>query len=57
MKGPIEAIIAARDLGGEFNDLFDFCARLDLKKINKRILEKLIKAGALDALVAQKSRP
>ena len=49
-EGPIEAIITAREQGGPFKDLFDFCARLDLKKINKRVLEKLIKAGALDNL-------
>ena len=49
-EGPIEAIIAARQAGGPFTDLFDFCARLDLKKTNKRILEKLIKSGAMDAL-------
>jgi len=49
-EGPIEAIIAAREEGGKFIDLFDFCARLDLKKINKRVLEKLVKAGAMDNL-------
>jgi len=49
-EGPIEAIIAARQSGGPFTDLFDFCARLDLKKTNKRVLEKLIKSGAMDAL-------
>jgi DNA polymerase-3 subunit alpha len=49
-EGPIEAIIHARNQGGEFTDLFDFCARVDLKKINRRILEKLVKAGALDKL-------
>jgi len=49
-EGPIEAIIAARQSGGPFIDLFDFCARLDLKKTNKRVLEKLIKSGAMDAL-------
>ncbi|MDG1752544.1 MAG: DNA polymerase III subunit alpha [Thalassotalea sp.] len=49
-EGPIEAIIAAREEGGSFVDLFDFCARLDLKKTNKRVLERLIKSGAMDAL-------
>ena len=49
-EGPIEAIIAARQTGGPFIDLFDFCSRLDLKKTNKRVLEKLIKSGAMDAL-------
>ena len=49
-EGPIEAIIAARKDGGPFTDLFDLCARLDLKKTNKRVLEKLIKSGAMDGL-------
>jgi len=49
-EGPIEAIIAAREEGGPFLDLFDFCARLDLKKTNKRVLERLIKSGAMDNL-------
>ncbi|WP_286266481.1 DNA polymerase III subunit alpha [Thalassotalea atypica] len=49
-EGPIEAIIKARKEGGPFVDLFDFCARLDLKKTNKRVLERLIKSGAMDAL-------
>ncbi|MFT5295523.1 MAG: DNA polymerase-3 subunit alpha [Colwellia sp.] len=53
-EGPIEAIIAARKEGGVFIDLFDFCARLDLKKINKRVLEKLVKAGAMDSLGPKK---
>ncbi|MEW6991264.1 DNA polymerase III subunit alpha [Colwelliaceae bacterium 6441] len=53
-EGPIEAIIAAREEGGPFVDLFDFCARLDLKKTNKRVLERLIKSGAMDALGPKK---
>jgi len=52
-EGPIEAIISAREKGGEFTDLFDFCARLDLKKTNRRVLERLIKAGAMDTLGPQ----
>ncbi|MCG9649937.1 DNA polymerase III subunit alpha [Vibrio brasiliensis] len=49
-EGPIEAILEARNKGGYFKDLFDFCARIDLKKVNKRVIEKLIYAGALDRL-------
>lgn len=49
-EGPIEAILAARQQQGYFKDLFDFCARIDLKKVNKRVIEKLILAGALDKL-------
>ncbi|WP_432456193.1 DNA polymerase III subunit alpha [Agarivorans sp. QJM3NY_29] len=48
-EGPIEAILAARQ-DRPFIDLFDFCSRLDLKKINRRVIEKLIMAGALDKL-------
>ncbi|WP_158107706.1 DNA polymerase III subunit alpha [Vibrio furnissii] len=49
-EGPIEVILEARNKGGYFKDLFDFCARIDIKKVNKRVIEKLILAGALDRL-------
>ena len=49
-EGPIEAIIHSRQTDGPFINLFDFCARIDLKKTNKRVLQKLIKAGAMDNL-------
>ncbi|MCM2679139.1 DNA polymerase III subunit alpha [Echinimonas agarilytica] len=49
-EGPVEAIIEERERSGPYKDLFDFCARVDLKKANKRILEKLIQAGAMDKL-------
>ncbi len=48
-EGPVEAITEAR-LAGPFKDLFDFCARVDLKRINKRTLDGLIRSGALDRL-------
>ncbi|GGA89162.1 DNA-directed DNA polymerase [Neiella marina] len=49
-EGPVEAIIEEREANGPFRDLFDFCARIDLKKVNRRILEKLIQSGAMDKL-------
>ena len=49
-EAPIEAILEARNEGGPFTDLFDFCCRVDLKKLNKRVLERLIRAGAMDSL-------
>lgn len=49
-EGPIESIITAREEGGPFRDLFDFCCRVDLKRMNKRILQRLIRAGAMDNL-------
>jgi len=49
-EGPIEAIIEARETQGAFKDLFDFCAKVDIKRVNKRVLEKLVLAGAMDNL-------
>ncbi len=49
-EGPVEAIIAARESGGPFQSLEDLCARVDRHALNKRTLESLIKAGALDSL-------
>ena len=46
----IEAIVTAREQGGAFTSLFDFCVRVDRTRLNKRCLEALVKAGAFDAL-------
>ena len=51
-EGPVESIITARQ-AGPFKDLFDFCARVDPKKLNKRALEALIRSGALDNIGPQ----
>ncbi len=47
-EGPVESLLQARASDGLFADLFDFCRRVDLRKLNKRALEALIRAGALD---------
>lgn len=44
----VEAIVAERQKNGPFNHLYSFCQRLDGQKMNRRVLEALIKAGALD---------
>ncbi len=49
-QGAIEAIVKARAEGGAFTSLFDFCARVDRQRINKRVVEALVKSGAFDAL-------
>jgi DNA polymerase-3 subunit alpha len=49
-QGAIEAIVQARDEQGPFKSLFDFCARVDRTRVNKRVVEALVKAGAFDAL-------
>ncbi len=47
-EAAVDAILAERERGGHFRSLDDFCRRVDLKALNKRVLESLIKAGALD---------
>ncbi|MCK4402298.1 MAG: DNA polymerase III subunit alpha [Dehalococcoidia bacterium] len=47
---PIECILSARKQGGVFKSIEDFCHRVDLRNINKKVLESLIKAGAFDSL-------
>jgi len=49
-EGPVSSIISARQQGGPFASLLDFCQRIDTRSINKRALEALIRAGALDCL-------
>jgi DNA polymerase III subunit alpha len=46
----VEAIIAARREKGRFTDFFDFCDKVDIGVLNKRVIESLIKAGAFDSL-------
>ncbi|HDZ48956.1 hypothetical protein LCGC14_0072720 [marine sediment metagenome] len=49
-EGPIGAIVEARNADGPFKDIFDFCRRIDPKRMNKRTLEALIRSGALDTI-------
>ena len=55
-EGAVESIVEARKTGGEFTDLYDFCRRVDTRKVNKRTLEALVKAGCFDSF-APKLRP
>ncbi len=48
-EAAIETILAARDSGDKFTSLTDFCRRVNLQKVNRKTLESLIKAGAMDA--------
>ena len=49
-EGPVGAIMQARKEGGPFKDLFDFCDRVGAGRLNKRVLEALVRCGALDSL-------
>ncbi|HNS48405.1 MAG TPA: DNA polymerase III subunit alpha [bacterium] len=52
----IESIVKARQAGGPFKDLFDFCRRIDLRLVNRKVLESLVKAGALDLFNQPRNR-
>jgi len=49
-EAALEGIIAERDSNGPFVDLYDFCRRSDTRKVNRRVMEALIKSGAMDSL-------
>jgi DNA polymerase III subunit alpha len=53
-EAAIVALVEARQAGGIYRDLFDLCHRNDARKLNRRALEALIKAGALDSLGARR---
>ena len=52
----VESIIKARTEGGKFTSLYDFCERVDLSAVNRRMIESFIKAGALDSLGAARAQ-
>lgn len=54
-EGAIEAIVEARK-EGKFESLFDFCQRVDLRKVNKRVVEALIRCGAFDSMGVFRSK-
>ena len=47
-EGPVAAIVESREQEGPFRNLADLCRRIDTKKLNRRVLEALIRSGALD---------
>ena len=51
-EGAVESIVDARRTDGPFKDLYDFCRRVDIKKVNKRTLEALVSAGCFDDFAA-----
>ncbi|MBI5853863.1 MAG: DNA polymerase III subunit alpha, partial [Nitrospirae bacterium] len=55
-EGAVESILAGRHDGGRFRSFFELCHRIDLQKVNKRVLEGLIQAGAFDSTGAKRSQ-
>ncbi|RIL07099.1 MAG: DNA polymerase III subunit alpha [Proteobacteria bacterium] len=54
-EGAIEAILDARVSGGPFRTLFDFSQRVDARRVNRRVVESLVKGGAFDSLHANRA--
>ncbi len=54
-ESAIECIIQERKANGAFKDIFEYCRRIDLKRVNRRVLESLVRAGALDGLGANRA--
>ncbi len=52
----VESIVAARREGGVFQSIYEFCERVDLGSVNRRMIESLIKAGAMDTLNGSRSQ-
>lgn len=55
-QGAVEGLVAAREEGGPFESLFDLCERVDLRAVNRRALEALICAGAMDCLEGNRAQ-
>ncbi|MEJ2037793.1 MAG: DNA polymerase III subunit alpha, partial [Desulfosarcinaceae bacterium] len=55
-EGAIEAISEERQANGPFQSLFEFCERVDLRRVNKRVIESLIACGAFDSTGARRSQ-
>jgi DNA polymerase-3 subunit alpha len=55
-EGAIRSILEARDASGRFQSLHELCSEVDLRLVNKRVLEALVQSGALDSLAARRSQ-
>lgn len=55
-EGAVQSLIKERELNGPFTGFIDFCERVDLKTINKRMMESLIKVGAFDTCESMNRR-
>jgi DNA polymerase-3 subunit alpha len=55
-EGAIDVIVKERETGGEFRNIEDFCGRVNLQKVNRKVIESLIKCGAFDSLGHRRSQ-
>jgi DNA polymerase-3 subunit alpha len=55
-QGAVQAIVAGRQEGGPFSSIYNFCERVNLGGVNRRVMESLIKAGAFDSTGANRAQ-
>jgi DNA polymerase-3 subunit alpha len=54
-EGAVEAMLRVRGEGGPFRSLLDFCNRVDLRAVNRRVVESLVKSGSFDSIDTRRS--
>ena len=54
-EGAVEAVLQARREGGRFRSLYDFCDRVDLRAVNRRVIESFVKSGTFDSIDLRRS--
>ena len=54
-EGSVEAIVEARSEGGSFTDIYDFCRRVDARRVNRRVVESLVRCGSFDSIHEQRA--
>jgi DNA polymerase-3 subunit alpha len=54
-EGAVDTALAARAAGGPFRSLFDFCERVDMRAVNRRVIESFVKSGSFDSLDPRRS--
>jgi DNA polymerase-3 subunit alpha len=55
-EGALKTLMECRDKNGKFKSLLDFCSRVDMRIVNKRVIESLIKCGSFDSLGGRRSQ-
>jgi DNA polymerase-3 subunit alpha len=55
-QGAVEAIVQARETQGQFPSIYDFCERVNMNAVNRRVMESLVKAGAFDSTGANRAQ-
>ncbi|MFN3322837.1 MAG: DNA polymerase III subunit alpha [Bryobacteraceae bacterium] len=55
-QAAVESVVKAREENGRFHSLYEFCERVDLSAVNRRMIESLIKAGAMDTLTGTRAQ-